>query len=102
MTREQILAEVVTFLDSQRRGGRGSLYEEPYRMQLFTLFAEAYNQGLITNGFLVADRLYDSVKERWLTHEDAEDKKRISYLDKVHMAWYDWQYAWRYSAMKKR
>jgi hypothetical protein len=102
MTHDQILAEVVAFLESQRRGGIGSLYEEPYRMDLFKLFAEAYNQGLITNGFLVADRLYDSVKERWLTHEAEEDKKRLSYLEKVHMAWYDWQYAWLYSGLKQR
>jgi hypothetical protein len=101
MTREQILTEVTTYLDSQYQGGTGSLYQEPYRMQLFSLFAEAYNQGFITNGSLGADKLYDSVKERWLTH-DQEDKKRLSYLDKVHMAWYHWQYAWQHSAMQKR
>jgi hypothetical protein len=43
MSREQILTEVIAYLDSQRRGGTGSLYQEPYRMDLFKLFAEAYN-----------------------------------------------------------
>jgi hypothetical protein len=102
MTHDQILAAVVAYLDSQRRGGTGSLYEEPYRMVLFKLFAEAYNQGLITNGSLVADKLHDSVKERWLKHDEDEDKKRLPYLDKVHMAWYEWQYAWQHSAMQRR
>jgi hypothetical protein len=102
MTREQILTDVIAYLDSQYQGGTGSLYQEPYRMQLFTLFAQAYNQGCITNGSLVSDKLYESVKERWLTHDQEEDKKRLSYLEKVHMAWYHWQYAWEHSAMQRR
>ena len=90
MSREQILTEVIAYLDSQHRGGTGSLYQEPYRMDFFKLFAEAYNQGLIINGSLDADRLYESLKGQWLTHEDEEDKKRLPYLDKVHIAWYEW------------
>jgi hypothetical protein len=101
MTQEQILTEVIAYLNSQRRGGTGFLYQEPYRMQLFALFAEAYNQGLITNGSLVAEKMRDSVLERWLTRNQEEDKKRLPYLDKVHMAWYEWQYAWQHSAMQK-
>jgi hypothetical protein len=101
MTQEQILTEVIAYLNSQRQGGTGSLYQEPYRMQLCALFAEAYNQGLITNGSLVAEKMCDSVLERWLTRNQEEDKKRLPYLDKVHMAWYEWQYAWQHSAMQK-
>ena len=80
--------------------GQGSLYQEPYRMQLFTLFAEAYNQGLIINGALVAEKVRDSAIERWLTHDQEEDKKRLPYINKLHMAWFEWQYAWQHSAMK--
>jgi hypothetical protein len=99
---EQILKKVIAYLNHQLRGGLGSIHQEPYRMDLFKLFAEAYNQGLITNGALVADRVRTSVMEQWFTHNEEKDKERLYYLDKVHEAWDEWQYAWQHADMKKR
>ena len=43
MTREEIIKQVTWFLDRQLGGGIGSIYQEPYRGDVFKLFAEAYN-----------------------------------------------------------
>ncbi len=42
MTREQIIEEVVWLLDRQLGSGMGSIHQEPYKGDVFKLFAEAY------------------------------------------------------------
>ncbi len=101
MTREEIIKEVIWFLDRQLGGGIGSIHQEPYKGDVFKLFAQAYNQGFVRDGTLVADALQETVKEQWFTHDENEDKNRMYFLGRLHTCWHDWQYAWNHSDMKK-
>ena len=65
------------------------------------LFAEAYNQGFVTDNSLVADKLRDSIMEQWFTHDKDEDDKHVEYLNKLHNCWYEWTYAWNHVDKKR-
>jgi len=101
MTREQIIEEVVWLLDRQLGSGIGSIHQEPYKGDVFKLFAEAYNQGFIEDESLVADALQNIVIARWFSHNENEDKNRTYFLDKLHTCWHEWQYAWNHCDKKR-
>ena len=69
MKRDEIIEEVTSYLNSQFQGGKGSIHQEPYKMDAFKLFAEAYNQGFIEDGSLRADALQEAIKAQWFSQD---------------------------------
>jgi hypothetical protein len=94
MDRNEIVDTLGELLRQHKDGLRGSIHQEPYRGDLFKLFAEAFNQGLITTpsqpGYLSADALSDTLSERVPEILDSQPFRDL------HTMWGEWTYAWRH------
>ena len=95
MNAEEIIAEVIAFLNSSLPGrGVGNMGQEPYRGDLFKLFGEAYNNGYMNRDarpYLSADGLRDIIVARW---QDGTQEQRDELIDRLCTMWQEWRYAW--------
>ena len=98
MTAEQIIAEIIEFLNSRlppaQGGAGGNMGQPPYRGDLFKLFSEAYRYGYMDHGsqpYLSADGLREILRARW--HNGTEEQ-REGLIDKLCTMWEEWRYAW--------
>ncbi len=93
--REDVLKEVVELLEQHRRGSRGSMHQEPYKGDIFKVFARAYNGGLLVDEerrHLRGDALYQAIIERRPVADD--DTKKQQLLEQLDTMWREWTYAW--------
>jgi hypothetical protein len=99
VTRGEIVDQVIDLLRShafEARGSAmvGSIHQEPYKHDFFTLFAAAFNNGMMrgSGDVLNADALLDSIKERApeLLHGEA--------WRNLYTFWSEWTYAWRHAS----
>jgi hypothetical protein len=72
----------------------GEMGEGPWEEVLFDLFAEAYNQGLITNKSLTVGALLKTLQDKWYGDEDERNIQRADVLELLLIYWHAWQYAW--------
>lgn len=91
MDREEIIQGVVNFLRLYK--DVGTIHQEPYRENVFRLFAAAFNGGLIASpahpGYLSADALANIIAER------APEVVNSKNCHDLHTFWEEWTYAWR-------
>jgi hypothetical protein len=95
MDRENIVEQVIDLLRQHVNGQRGSILEEPYKGDLFELFATAFNAGLIENSgelsCLGAAALADVIESR------VPDLMEHETWPTMLVFWREWTYAWRLS-----
>ena len=97
MNAEQIITEIINFLDSRLpppAGGGGNMSQEPYRGDLFNLFSESYNNGdmnLSARPYLSADGLREFIVARW---QNGTQEQRNKQIDRLCTMWHEWRYAW--------
>ena len=94
MTRDEIIQRIVEYIDLQLDGTVGEMCEEPCREVFFDLFAEAYDQGLITDKSLTAGALLNTLQDKWYGDADERNIDRADCLELLLMYWHAWQYAW--------
>ena len=88
-----MLDQIEELLRQHKDGLRGSLHQEPYKGDLFRLFAAAFNGGLIDSAnqsdYLSADALTDTLATRAPKLLDQESWHNLRRF------WSDWTYAWQ-------
>ena len=94
MTRDEIIQRIMEYIDVQLDGDLGEMCEETCREVFFDLFAEAYNQGLITNKSLTVGALLTTLQDKWYSDPDERNIDRADFLELLLLYWYAWQYAW--------
>ncbi|OJW23407.1 MAG: hypothetical protein BGO49_02195 [Planctomycetales bacterium 71-10] len=90
MTESEVLSQIVEHLDLIfPDGGNGPFWsQEPYRSDLFKLFAASYETCPIHG-----DRIWLSLKDRWFPRRNlSEQDSRIVF--EICQAWTEWKYAW--------
>ena len=92
MTRDEIVDQIGELIRQHKEGLRGSIHQEPYKGDLFRLFAEAFNAGLIirSSQHLLADALADVLSERYPKIVDSQP------FQDLRTMWRDWAYACRH------
>lgn len=97
MTQEEIVRELVNYLEQHLSGVRGSMDQEPYKGDFFRLFKEAFQQGYFDSGrpILTAGALIDILATRWLTG-DSQDELKEELIDSLYTKWAEWRYAWEH------
>jgi hypothetical protein len=92
-----IIDRLYTYLDEHLHGVRGSVYQEPYKRDMFALFREAYRGGYFQRQsgeqLLTADALGDVLIDRWFA-DDGRNEARERLLGQMMPMWQEWQYAW--------
>ena len=97
MTQDDVIAQIIEFLDGQLKDIRGHIAQEPYKGDVFKLFKDAYHNGYFDESSrpgLRGDALRDIIVARWFTHDDAEDEKRWELMNQFSARWDEWRYAW--------
>lgn len=90
MKHEAIVNDMVDLLRQHHTGQRGSIYQEPYKGDLFRLFADVFNEGPGQIGSLTADAVIATICER--APELAGSKE----LSSFYSMWREWLYAWHH------
>lgn len=100
MNREEILNKIEKLLHQHNDGIRGSVHQEPYKGDLFKLFAAAFNGGLIDStsnpDYLSTDALRVALASRspeLLNHDSWHN---------FYKFWSDWTYAWQHVNLLSR
>ncbi len=96
MTQDEIINQIVEYLDQHLHGMRGAMGQEPYKGDFFKLFEEAHRGGYMyvsSSPRLTADGLIDPVRARWFT-SDEDDEQREQLLHQLMAMWGEWRYAW--------
>ena len=97
MTQDEIINQIVEYLDQHLRGSRGAMSQEPYKGDFFKLFEEAYRGGyfdVTSSPRLTGDGLIDPIVARWFTGDEEEDNRRERLMHKLLPMWSEWRYAW--------
>ncbi len=96
MTRDEIVAEIIDLLRGHLGSGRGDMGQDPYRSDLFKVFARAHRAGLCVPEGLRADPMAEVVIARWIKGEDDErtEKLKRGLIQDLAVRWTYWQYAW--------
>ena len=103
MIYREVLEAIIDYLRMHRRGSVGYLGQEPYKGDLFKLFAKAYNAGLTEldtappRELLTGDALGSVIMER--APEFAEGGEEVYFLTQK---WDEWRYAWKHVDMLDR
>ena len=98
MKREDVLAKIETLLRQHNQDPSGSIHQDPYKNDLFQLFADAFNGGLLdpgNPGYLGAGALESVLGSRapeLLKHESWRNLRTF---------WNEWAYAWRHVKLLK-
>ena len=96
MTQDEIINQIVEYLDQHLRGARGAMSQEPYKGDFFKLFEEAYRGGyfdVTSSPRLTGDALSDVIVTRWFTGAEIEDKNREKLMHRLLPMWDEWRYA---------
>ncbi len=97
MTQDEIINQIVEYLDQHLHGMRGAMGQEPYKGDFFKLFKEAYRGGyfdVTSSPRLTGDGLIDLIKVRWTTGGDEEVSRRAQWMHQLLPMWNEWRYAW--------
>jgi hypothetical protein len=93
MNHNQIVNEIARLLREHIEGARGTIHQEPYKGDIFRLFAAAFNAGLIESPgrseYLSADALADILATQ------APETVESESFHSLHTFWHEWTYAWR-------
>jgi hypothetical protein len=98
MTKDEIVDGVIGLLRQHKEGARRSIHQDPYKHDLFALFAEAFNGGMMRgheDDALYADKLVNLVTVR------APDLCEGEAWRALYSFWADWTYAWQHAAELK-
>ncbi|HEU0048476.1 MAG: hypothetical protein E6J54_04305 [Deltaproteobacteria bacterium] len=96
MTQNEIIDTLVEYLDQHLKEIRGHIGRDPYKGDIFKLFADAYRSGYFDDSSrpgLGADALCDILQVRWLANREHEEKRK-HLLDQLLPMWREWQYGW--------
>ncbi len=97
MTQEEIISQILEYLNWHLKGARGAMSQEPYKGDFFKLFKEAYQRGYFDHSsrpMLRGDALRSIVAERWFTDDEGENEKKRYWMEKLFPKWDEWRYAW--------
>lgn len=89
MTPQQIVGHLVEYIDQHEQHARGTHHQEPYKGNLFALFAVAYNSGymeLTSHPRLTADGLKGALPGHIALESNL--------LQDIFCFWQEWTYAW--------
>ena len=95
MTQEEIIKQILEYLDQHLKDLRGAIDQEPYKGDFFKLFKEAYrNNYFDSTPRLTGDALMDVIITRWFTEDEEENKKKRWWMEQLFQKWNEWRYAW--------
>ena len=97
MTQDEIINQIVEYLDQHLLGTRGGMGQEPYKGDFFKLFEEAHRGSyfdVTSSPRLTGDGLIDPITVRWTTGDDEEANRREQLMRQLLSMWNEWRYAW--------
>ena len=98
MTFEEIINRLIDKLRAHAAGKLGHMQQEPYKGDLFRIFASAYNSGFMEKSagsqYLSADSLRDLLVAR--APDIIDNKVVYDFFD----LWSEWRYAWDHANQK--
>jgi hypothetical protein len=93
MQPENILEDVMEYLQHHVEEGQGLPWQEPYKGKLFRLFEVAYEQGLTSQARLTGDSIRDVCIDRWRPSDDPHGQQLLHLIGQVSCMWREWGYA---------
>lgn len=93
MTAPEIFRKIEEHLDMTHKQILGNMRQDPYRSDLFKLFAEAYRNRFFdeeSEPLLTGDAILVKLERRWV----ADNEERRKLLWDFTTMWNDWRYAW--------
>ena len=91
MSREETIRQIERLLREHKDGLRGSPHQEPYKGDFFSIFASAFNSGLLDSSSLGVDALADVLLAR------APDLLKHESWEAFRTFWSEWRYAWNHA-----
>jgi hypothetical protein len=93
MTKDEIVDGVIELLRQHKEGLRGSIHQDPYKDDMFALFADAFNGGMMRGheDVLCADALVNLITVR------APDLCEGEAWRTLYTFWAEWTYAWQHA-----
>ena len=91
MTAENILNAIEEYMDQHVLNHRGSIHQDPYKSDFFSLFAAAYNGGhmsIDSNPRLTSSGLRDALEPR------IPELLGLPLAQELLVFWQEWNYAW--------
>ncbi len=96
MTAQQILVQIIEYLDQHLSGIRGHIGQDPYKSDFFKLCKEAHRHGYFepsSNPRLTGNAMRDTLQVHWSTGGDAKEETRFNLMDRLFAMWDEWEYA---------
>lgn len=98
MNADEILDRIDRYLDQHLdpAGGRGSIYQDPYKSDFFKLCLEAYQRDYFepsSKPRLTGDAMADTFWERWMSLGKERQEEKFKLLKDVIAMWDEWHYA---------
>jgi hypothetical protein len=93
MPSASIPEELMDYLERHLRKAQGTLWQEPYKGELFAIFQTAYRAGLTSQAPLTGDSIRECCVERWLLGDDKPSQALRRQLEDFAIMWNAWGYA---------
>lgn len=97
MTQEQIINQIINYLQMHAKGVRGYIGQEPYKSDFFRLFKEAYHRKYFdatSQPRLTGDSLREILRHRWFSPDVLDTRQRHHLMNQLCSRWDEWRYAW--------
>lgn len=96
MTAVEILNTIEKYINQEQdpQAPRGTIFQDPYKMDYFNLFKEAYKNDYFDSDSsprLTGDAIRDYFIVRWA--EEVNEKQKLDLLNLLISMWDEWHYA---------
>jgi len=95
MTSEEILDQIIKYLDQHLSIGGRDIGQDHYKSDFFKLCKEAHKNGYFEPSLhprLTGDAMRDTLRERWSTGGSAKESERSKLMEQLFAMWDEWRY----------